>query len=475
MSQVGHFGPSAAERFTFAASLKVSCVEAWISQKICKQKTALQPKTEGLWISARLLAIMLTRPMATGIAILFCLLAGTYLGYQQGISDGRDQIIKIRLPSTPDEAALLGTRSELIEILVKNDPLERGALLAPKLQSLGPEALPQVLDAYNDVFFEIGDFEFEMLATWWARFDPQAALDYTRSYWAASNYSVPQAVIRQWASQDPRAAAFAAMSSGDLESSDPYIHSLVTGWDESGHPGLYEFIRNLGPGHPRQRALMQIAQRQVRRDGTESAIEWAEGLPGTGSKDATLKRNAFRRVASAVTEVDPEAGAAFSEKHFHSPFGQGVPERVGRRWVFYEPEATMDWLMTLPSGSNRDQAVEESYRSWSRRDAPSAMAWAAQKNLEEAWFQPALSVYARQVGQSDIQDGVALAIAVQNEDYRLLTIARVVRTWVRQDRVAALAWLKQSELSPQDQARILGLPFSKEEDSEKNSSNEEGS
>ena len=399
---------------------------------------------------------MISKPLATGVALVFFLLTGLYLGYQQGLVDGQMAIQKIRLKPTANSIELLGTEAELVEILQLNDPLERGRLLTTKFQTLGPDSLDEVLDAYDVVFFEIGDFEFEMLATWWTRFDPQAALDFTRTYWAASNNSVVQAVFRQWASTDPTAAHQALLWAGsNPEHPDPWINALVTGWDESGYPGLYDFVYSLGPGFHRQRALMQLAQRQIRRDGADAAIAWAESLP-PGREQDVLKLNAFRRVAGALAQEDPEAATAFTLKHYSSPYGVGLPSWVGRRWSFYEPELTMAWLSTLPEGSNRDKGVEDTFIAWSRRDRESALDWASQQDLEAEWFQPALSHYARRLALTDINQGLELAGYVHHPEYRMMTVGKIVRTWLTRDPLEARKWLKNSDLTIKERAKILG-------------------
>lgn len=398
---------------------------------------------------------MINKPAATGLAVVFFLFAGLYLGYQQGEVHGREANQAIRLRPSTNVEELLGSEAELVEILMGNDPLERGRLLAEKLQQLGPDSLQDVLDAYDAVYFELGDFEFEMLATWWARFDPSAAFDFTRTYWEANNYSVPQAVLRQWATLDPQAAVDAALMAGaSPEVPDPFINAVVTGWDESGHPGLYEFVYNLGSGFQRQRALMHLAQRQVRRNGVDATLAWAESLPSEG-KNATLKLNAFRRAASAATQVDPESAAEFARKHYHSPYGKGVPSWVGRRWTGQDPEAAMVWLSTLPEGANRDKGVSDTYLAWLRGDREGAMEWASRQDPEADWFQPALSTYARQLSLTDRERALELAAYVDHPEYRLLTIGRIVRSWLYEDRVAARIWLKNSDLSLKDRARIL--------------------
>ena len=67
---------------------------------------------------ARVRTIMISKPFATGVALVFFLFAGLYLGYQQGLEDGREAIRKIRLKPTANSIELLGTtEAELVEIL----------------------------------------------------------------------------------------------------------------------------------------------------------------------------------------------------------------------------------------------------------------------------------------------------------------------------------------------------------------------
>jgi hypothetical protein len=399
---------------------------------------------------------MISKPFGTGVAVIFFLLAGLYLGYQQGLEDGREAIRKIRLKPTANSIELLGTEAELVEILQLNDPLERGRLLATKLQTLGPDSVSEVLDAYDVVFFELGDFEFEMLATWWARFDPRAAFEFTRTYWEAAQNGITMAVIRQWASVDPPAAMKALMWAGsDPENPDPWINALVTGWDESGYPGVYDWVLAMGPGYGRQRALMQLVQRQIRRDGPDAAIAWAESLP-TGKRNDVLKLNAFRRVAGALAQDNREAATAFTLKYYDSPYGRDLPSWVGRRWSFYEPELALEWLSTLPEGKNRDKGVEDTFLKWDQRDRESLMDWASQQDLEAEWFQPALSHYARRVSLTDINKGLELAGYVHHPQYRMMTVGKIVRNWLTYDPLEARKWLKNSDLTIQERARILG-------------------
>ncbi|MEE3328584.1 MAG: hypothetical protein VX252_14695 [Myxococcota bacterium] len=373
---------------------------------------------------------------------------------------GRQEIVDIRLrPGVEDGLEQPGVRMELIEILKESDPLERARLLAPKLQSLSPADLPQAVAAYQDVFFEIGDFEFQLLGSWWARFDPENAIVFGRDYWDAAGAPFGRAVIREWASTSPDEAMQYAIINTNADDFFPYINSVITGWDESGQPGLYDAVRQMGSGHQRQRALMQIAERRTRRDGVDSVIEWVESMPRSSMRDAHMHGQALVRVARAVTNVDPQRAAALAEKYVLAPkpYPVHMAAAVSKKWIHQDPEASMAWVSTLPEGAGRDRAAEDGYRMWARKDSDASMAWAAQQPLEAEWFQPALSVYARQKARVDIDEGIELALAVHHPKYRLMTIGKVVREWIFREPELAVAWLEESDLDEADKKRILAL------------------
>ena len=153
--------------------------------------------------------------------------------------------------------------------------------------------------------------------------------------------------------------------------------------------------------------------------------------------------------------VDPKAATDFASKHYSSPYGLSVPSWVGRRWSFYEPEATMEWLSSLPEGKNRDHGVADTYVAWLRRDREAAMEWASQQDPEADWFQPALSNYARKLSLIDRPKALELAEYVDHPDYRLITIGRILRSWLKEDPVAARRWMKNSSLTKKERARVL--------------------
>jgi hypothetical protein len=233
-----------------------------------------------------------------------------------------------------------------------------------------------------------------------------------------------------------------------------WIDSVLRGWDESVHDGALEFAESLGPGPERQWALYVVTRRRVLRDGPEAVIAWVESLP---DDDATFKLNAFRRVGGAAAEVDPQRATDFAERHLDGPYGNGLARRVGMRWVEREPKATMGWLSGLPAGERRDDGVRETYRRWLGIDRVSARQWI--RSVEhERWLDPAVSVYARGLGQRDPDEAVRVAGRIHDPALRQRALGVIARQWLIRDEAAANAWLDRSDLPPEFVARIRVIP-----------------
>ena len=339
----------------------------------------------------------------------------------------------------PGSPTLSGVSGELQAILLEPDVLVRAESLARILQSVEPIHLEEVLNAYDTVFLDVGDFELELLAHWWAGFDPEEAYAWTKQDWRASHPLVGQAVLRAWARTDPREALRAAEAEGLFSVRRPAIAAVLAGWEEGGRPGAFEYVESLPPGHDRQRLQAFVAGRKVLRDGVEASFEWAESQP---DEPFEFKQNLFRRVASATAEVEPRKAAAWVEKHLDGPFADQLPQRVGTRWVKRDPDAAMMWFSTLPRDRNTQAGLRETYRFWLRVDKPAARAW-MDGHEKEPWMDAAVALYAMS-SYSEDRDAplVALeqALAIDEEEARWATVGRIWRVWYFRDDKAAEEW-----------------------------------
>ena len=332
----------------------------------------------------------------------------------------------------------VGERLE--EIFAEPDPIARIAELAPIFLDLPPEALPAVLEVYERSGLDGGDPELVLLGLWWARFDPRAAEQWTRTDWRAEYGAVLQAVYRSWAHSDPEAAF--ASAAGQLRPAvrDVSLDAAIAGWDESGKPGLIERVRSL-PGLEKQRIGELLARRRVVSHGAEAALAWAEQL-----KPRSFANIMALRVASAAAQADPEIAARWAEPRIAAAKRPtGLPRRIGTRWVRYAPEDAMAWLESLPAGKDREDGVTEAYRDWIKRDPEAAITWLEAQEMEP-WNEAAFYIYMR--GMASEKPAEMLALSERITDASLKEPAQIIvlRIWLGNDPEAAEAWIEQSSM-----------------------------
>lgn len=328
------------------------------------------------------------------------------------------------------------------KVLAIDDPLVRAAELGALLARLEPDALPAVREAFGDGPLDRGDTEVVLLATWWARFDPDGARDWTTRNWTAAHISVLAAILRTWAARDPKAAWVEAQRLRVPLQHEIASDAVIMGWRDADGAHLDEFVASLPEGEIQQRAAEAVARRQVIALGAQRALAWAEQLP-----DPKYKELMRPRVAGAAAFADPSVAAAWAKpKITDSPRASGLARRVATRWVRSDPEPAMAWLKSLPDGGDREDGVLEGYRDWLGTRRSEAIAWIERQPLEP-WLEPAFALYARsELAFRDPKAALELAGRFSDQDRRDTTSTYIARGWLERDYAAADAWLKQSKL-----------------------------
>jgi hypothetical protein len=354
-----------------------------------------------------------------------------------------------------ESAQLEGVAGELREILMRPDPIRRAEGVASLLSRLGPESLDAVRTAYDSVFLDVGDIELVLLAEWWAAFDPEAAYGWALMSWRVDHPMVRNAVLRAWGRTDPPAALLRASAAPSLRAE--YVRAVLTGWDESGKPGLYEMVRSMPPNLERQRLIEVISRRRVLRDGLEATFRWAEALP---DDEDDFKLHVFQRVASSAAEIDPERAAGWASQHAGRDYAWDLARRVGTRWAKREPAKAMAWVASLPPSRGRDVAVRETYLAWVRTDLAAALAYVENAQLEP-WLDPAVAVYTKMIVVNDpgrSQEALGWVARISSPELRDATTILIARSWLLEDPAAAEAWLAQADVPDLVRQKIHEIP-----------------
>lgn len=331
--------------------------------------------------------------------------------------------------------------------------IESAEQLARLLVQLGPEAIPAIPPAILNPSELLDGPRALLLIQFWTDRDPKGAAE-----WAAKN--APPAyklltlepAVERLAESDPQ-AALRFVGVGPRANKD-LLKPLVRGWVHSGKPGVEGWIRDLGYGFSRQKALGAFARALIARDGTAAATDWLEALPETGDG---FKDDAFRRLTAELTYADPAAGVAWYEQHRNGPNGSGLMMAVGDAWVAVDGPAAMRWISQQPAGKERDAAVLDAMRSWGMIDVQAMKRWGRETGIDgvEAWLQPGLAIFARLIAADEPVEGIRWAERIADEPTRRLTLVQIAREWHASDPAAAKAWIAQSSLTEAERARAV--------------------
>jgi len=350
---------------------------------------------------------------------------------------------KIESAGLPDPAAPGNVAERARAILAISDPARRIIDLTALLVSVGPEALPALREAIDSAALDSGDAELGLFALWWSRFDPEAARKWIRTDTRAQFGSVIAAAFRGWAQNDPEVALEQAMQTRFLVQRQLAIEAALSGWDESGRPGLNEAVQKLARGSDLWIADV-LAHRRVGTLGPEAALRWLDSL-----EDPAFRDTMVLPIAGAAAAV-PGGGAVVAK--WAEPRITGVdhrtrlPVQIGMQWIRHDPKAAMAWLAALPAGVDRDDGVESSFGAWARVDGVAAFAWAERLELDR-WNEPAYAAYAQAMVVYDrAKDVLPVVARFSNAALRDSTMIAVVKAWLENDRPAALAWLAESNL-----------------------------
>ena len=139
----------------------------------------------------------------------------------------------------------------------------------------------------------------------WAANDPQAAAlqasqDNTEEGWR----SPVNQVVRTWASQDPTAAANWSLSLPDGGARSHSISQVVRQWARDDATAAASWVSAISPGSTHDTAVAALASSMVATDPT-SAVNWAQSI-----SDVTARNNALQRVSREVMWRDPANGNA---------------------------------------------------------------------------------------------------------------------------------------------------------------------
>jgi hypothetical protein len=139
----------------------------------------------------------------------------------------------------------------------------------------------------------------------WAANDPQAAaLQASQDNTAGGWRSPVGQVVRTWAGQDPIAAANWSLSLSDPEAQARSISQVMRQWTREDPTAAANWISALPPGATHDAAVAALASSMASTD-PQNAVNWAQNIA-----DETARNNALQRISREVMWRNPTNGNA---------------------------------------------------------------------------------------------------------------------------------------------------------------------
>jgi len=346
----------------------------------------------------------------------------------------------------------------LEEALAQPSRFDRLQRLTASLAGLDAENVDEAVAVFELEHWWLSDAEIDLFMEAWTRFDPASAVEYAARWpWRTQRPEALAAAVQAWALRDPEEAA---RKVEELAQTNPRIRgklvdNLLTGWVQSGRPGALEYTA-AAPSGTWPVSAMVIAAGQTRRLRVPAVLEWADGVV-QGELPEDLRKNVFRRVTGMASRQDPEAVAAWVEKHAGRAYADQGTRILAERWVSMNPEAVLRWVSASIPADERTMLLRHAFSRWLIEDFSDAAAWVEAASADPR-HDPAFAAYANVLAQRDPEAALPWAEKIQDEGLRLTSLERIAASWYRRDPVAAETWLESSALEEAARKRVRQAP-----------------
>jgi hypothetical protein len=367
------------------------------------------------------------------------------------LSNDEPRAVEVEVRHVPAEEA-----REIIERLRSDrDPIRRAAGFAALAGRMSPDAVEVVDEVLRSRHGIPSPVDSLLLLEFWAIHEPERAMRWALAATPTAYRNAAAGIAAlAWARQDP-VALLKAHGTRHPE----VTRALVSGWFESGRPGLEEFVVGLGAGMEGQRALSIYLREALRRDGAQAVMEWAESRRGAELWQGAL----YRQLASELAMADLPAALRWCEAHCQGPHGANIRHLIASRWADKDGRAAMMWVVSAAPEAPEEirQAAQAAYRSWLQQDRNAALDWARtipQPQRSDPWLQPVVALFVASVSWRDPQEALEWVGLIADEDDRERALISIGRRWRDIDEDAAEAWLAQSPLSDEARAKARTYP-----------------
>jgi hypothetical protein len=345
-----------------------------------------------------------------------------------------------------------GSVSALRQSLDQSSPVDRSFGLSRAFTQLNAESFEEAIAVVEADPARWSEQDHRLLMAAWTRFDDLGPVDWALSQRGMTRSRAAGAVIETLAFRDPLSARSVVDSLEDADLADKLHDKMILGWARSDfRDDLSALIAAMPPGIRRQKAAAILAI-EIRKDGAEALIQWAEDIPDDAR--ANFKEIVFDKAANSLALADPAHASRWIRTHLGRSYAARAAGVITQRWLEQDPVAALDWALTLPASANRDETVASGFASWLERNPVDAEAWVLSSTPAPA-VDPAVRVLVRRDYLPKPASALDWAHRIDDPGIRQRVLAAVGRSWFARDPEAVKSWLPESGLEQQIQHVIL--------------------
>jgi hypothetical protein len=211
----------------------------------------------------------------------------------------------------------------------------------------------------------------------WAREDPrQAAAKIDGVADRDFKTSLIATVAEQWGAQDPAAAVRWASALPESEKSLA-VASLIEAWAHTDPPGAASYVTQLPAGEMQNRSAMAVVASWAAQDPGATAA-WVLQFP-----DDTLRENGIRETVKDWISVNADDALGWTEKLPDGANKDIALASFADNAAYWSPERAAAVVGAIRDPKRREDATENTLRSWVEIDPASAKRWLAASDVPD--------------------------------------------------------------------------------------------
>lgn len=298
---------------------------------------------------------------------------------------------------------------------------------------------------------------------------------------SAQRFAELKALLIEWAKVDALGALAHVCKNFPKDRQEQLVPDLLSQWAKDNPRAAWEWVIHTAPPTLTQLTLVDAVLSETGKTDAKLAWSLANSIAGERPYDAqSIYVSALRGIlyqgdyATAVGLLD-QAKVPTAEGRYD------LTSLIASDWGRYEPEKAATWLMNLPAGFDRRQALISLSQSWSAVDARAAADFAAhlppsserQAMLTTAvdnwvtdrpgevgeWmlrykqspdFDQVIAAVAssEKIVNRDVKTSIEWADTIADRDVRLQTLTKIMDRWITSDAESAKKFLLSSSELP---------------------------